>query len=259
MILALPPTPPLENPRHEAFAFALASGASPADAYDSAGFSSKNRKARAQALSEHPDILARIERIYDEMPDVEDIHWNHGRPFTTMPESRERMSVWVWQVMQGARKLTPAQLQAAKLFTRLRSWDREPCIPEPPMRITDSGFQSLAILSAVQAARESQLIDAPLATEADNDAEPQLAPILPNDDDDLPTEAKTGTDGDKNPHAQSPDNQSITPKLAKMGIKKFHLPTSPKPQSKPPPKLPLNPLPIQIPSTNRQPRDLQMV
>ncbi|MDZ4289212.1 MAG: hypothetical protein U0984_14700 [Prosthecobacter sp.] len=56
--------PILINDRHGTFARALADGCTPAVAYNEAGFSPKTRRARSQALSEHPSITTRVAEIH---------------------------------------------------------------------------------------------------------------------------------------------------------------------------------------------------
>jgi len=81
---------PLLNPRHEAFAFALAYGSSPAEAYLQAGFNPKNRKARAQPPADDPVIVARVHYLHPEDPASQAVfpHRRHARPLPIGPRAQ---------------------------------------------------------------------------------------------------------------------------------------------------------------------------
>ncbi|MDZ4289840.1 MAG: hypothetical protein U0984_17885 [Prosthecobacter sp.] len=150
----------LDNPRHEAFAFALAAGESVAGAYDAAGFHPKNRKARSEALSQQPDIVAPVKHLVETVPNLIDLWRSHAPSFGTMPETPRKMNAWLWQVLTGRRKVQPLQMQAARLFVRMNHWDRRPKkgedAPTAPPLVLVSGpvAQSLDLINAVNLAHE---------------------------------------------------------------------------------------------------------
>ncbi|MDZ4286785.1 MAG: hypothetical protein U0984_02440, partial [Prosthecobacter sp.] len=244
---------PLENPRHEAFAFALATGSIPSDAYRSVGYSAKNCKVRALDLVRRPGVIERINFLLEHLPHASQLRWLHAPEFTTMPESVEQMSAWLWQAMNGSRKLTSTQWQAAKLYSKLHKWG--PILPgkyASSMVMTESSRRSLALLNAVRVAQENQLQTAsPFATEAEEEADAeetlrryheaqamgtdgsradarQPAAGCPQGEDEggedeattwegSKTNGAMGTNGDSNPHAQPLEPQSTAPESAENG------------------------------------------
>lgn len=119
-----PSTPPLtlRDPRHEAFAFHLASGHSASAAYFLAGFSPNNARTRAEDLAATPSIRARTAHLKTCLPHITELRNHHAPSLLLMPETQEQMLAWLWQVISGARTVLPIQLRAATLFCRLRGW-----------------------------------------------------------------------------------------------------------------------------------------
>ncbi|GAA5138371.1 hypothetical protein GCM10023213_17050 [Prosthecobacter algae] len=117
-------TPPLtlRDPRHEAFAFHLASGHSASAAYLLAGFSPNNARTRAKDLATAPSIRARTAHLKTCLPHITELRNHHAPSLLLMPETQEQMLAWLWQVISGARTVLPIQLRAATLFCRLRGW-----------------------------------------------------------------------------------------------------------------------------------------
>lgn len=112
----------LRDPRHEAFAFHLASGHPASAAYLLAGYSPNNARTRAEDLAATPSIRARIAHLKTCLPQITELRDRHAPSFLLMPETQEQMLAWLWQVISGARTILPIQLRAATLFCRLRGW-----------------------------------------------------------------------------------------------------------------------------------------
>ncbi|MDZ4288721.1 MAG: hypothetical protein U0984_12220 [Prosthecobacter sp.] len=169
--------PPLLNPRYEAFAFALAAGSTVGEAYDEAGFHPNNRRSRADMLSQSPKVQARVAHLRATL-DPAALRRRHAPAFTTIPQTKEDMKAWLWQIMAGVRKISIRQWQAAKLFARMNGWDAllrkelskakpgapQPATPAEPDAKTDLDFEpdlpettrvSLYLLSLIQADKEA--------------------------------------------------------------------------------------------------------
>src|SRR5688572_15352137 len=102
-------TPPttLPDPRHEAFAFALARGLSPRLAYVEAGYSSSNARLRSQELAADPAILARVEHLKACLPHIEAMKARFAPSLLLMPETPDELLAWLWQIMSGTRQIMP--------------------------------------------------------------------------------------------------------------------------------------------------------
>ena len=130
-----PPTT-LADPRHEAFAVHLASGDSAASAYIRAGYSAGNARARSQELARDPDIQDRIRHLRTCLPQAAEFKDRFAPSLLLMPETQDQMLAWLWQVMNGTRKILPIQMRAAALFCRMRGWHlTKPLAPgqQPPV------------------------------------------------------------------------------------------------------------------------------
>ena len=151
----------LPNPRWESFALTLAAGCSPEESYRDAGFSDKNAKARAQALRDHPDIKARVAHLRTCLPRILTLQQRFAPSFLVMPQSREEMVAWLWQVMSGSRRIPPMQLRAATLFVRLNGWHlTKPTPPgegKPVEFLNDQERHALALFSSINAETDAQL------------------------------------------------------------------------------------------------------
>ncbi|MDZ4289244.1 MAG: S9 family peptidase [Prosthecobacter sp.] len=201
----------LDNCRHEAFAFALAAGESVAGAYDAAGFHPKNRKARSEALSQQPDVIARVKHLVETVPNLMDLWRSHAPSFDTMPapsgretaseaarrvrtrvaspkQTARAMNGWLWQVLTGRRKVHHLQMQAARLYARINHWDRAPkkgdAPTAPPLRLVPGPvLQSLDLINAVNLAYEVQFnVRSPLEFEHEGDMDPAGATNKQNGD-----------------------------------------------------------------------------
>ncbi|TDU80876.1 hypothetical protein EI77_00176 [Prosthecobacter fusiformis] len=112
----------LPDPRHEAFSRLLASGHDFPSAYVHAGYSVKNIKTRSRQLASHPAIRARVAHLQKCLPEINDLQQHFAPSLRLMPETQDQMLAWLWQVMNGTRKVLPLQLRAATLFCRLKGW-----------------------------------------------------------------------------------------------------------------------------------------
>jgi hypothetical protein len=134
----------LTNPRHEAFALALARGHLPATAYRLAGFSDSNAKARALALAQEPHIAARIQHLRACLPHIETVHQHFAPSLLLVPETRGEMIAWLWQIANGTRAVVPTQLRAATLLCRLKGWHLKPPAAPPADPSPDGDAPSVA-------------------------------------------------------------------------------------------------------------------
>ncbi|HYE76648.1 MAG TPA: hypothetical protein VEI97_01550, partial [bacterium] len=112
----------LPNSRHEAFAQALAQGYPPPFAYTHAGFDSRNAKARASRLAKNKTIRQRVKILTTTLPRIQALQARFAPSALLMPESKEQMAAWLWQIATGQRHILPHQLRAATLFARLNGW-----------------------------------------------------------------------------------------------------------------------------------------
>ncbi len=115
-------SPSLPDSRHESFAFHLASGYAPAGAYVLAEFSPNNAKARAEELCKDQAIQDRVAHYRACLPRIHELRDRFAPSLLLMPETQDQMLAWLWQVMNGTRQVTPLQLRAATLFSRMKGW-----------------------------------------------------------------------------------------------------------------------------------------
>lgn len=241
----------LSNPRHEAFAMALARGHYPSVAYRLAGFSDNNAKARSAELLQNPDILARTEHLRACLPQIESTTNRFAPSLLLMPETKEEMTAWLWQVMSGTRTIVPHQLRAATLFCRLKGWHLRTLLPnqtEPaasPTDLTDHERHLLAHHSQHVIACDSQMLPptpettaAYLSTMADlallaADQFPDTRPIpyitqlhqaeaeaeTPTTTGSLPGSSHNSHQSHSSHPSHSPDLAASTGKMGKMGTK----------------------------------------
>lgn len=157
----------LADSRHEAFALALAEGAPPAAAYKHAGFPAKNAKARGAALAKDPDVIHRVDYLRCCLPLVCDLQARFAPSTLLLPQTREEMLAFLWQITTGARTITPVQMRAAALVSRIQGWHlaanaRSPAPPadasktarqtSPPAPLkTSGGSHEHAVLAAAAA------------------------------------------------------------------------------------------------------------
>ncbi|GAA5141029.1 hypothetical protein GCM10023213_24550 [Prosthecobacter algae] len=112
----------LPDPRHEAFATHLASGHDPVTAYLQAGFSAKNANLRSRQLARSPEIVLRTAHLRTCLPQIAELRDRFAPSLLLMPQTREEMLVWLWQIMNGSRPALPLQFRAAALYCRLQGW-----------------------------------------------------------------------------------------------------------------------------------------
>ena len=112
----------LSDPRHEAFATHLASGHNPVTAYLQAGFSAKNANLRSRQLARSPEIVLRTAHLRSCLPQITELRDRFAPSLLLMPQTREEMLVWLWQVMNGSRPVLPLQFRSAALYCRLQGW-----------------------------------------------------------------------------------------------------------------------------------------
>ncbi|MDZ4289708.1 MAG: hypothetical protein U0984_17210 [Prosthecobacter sp.] len=138
---------PLPDPRHELFVRALASGCNVALAYHQAGYLEESHYARAQALSEDPQILARLAHLRKvEKPRSRHRYWSDDSlddfappepppPASTRPTTRAEMHDWLWKIAGVDNGFVcPSRIRAAMFIARANGWDK----PEPKARRTPS-------------------------------------------------------------------------------------------------------------------------
>ena len=119
---------PLPNPRHETFALHLAEGFTLAYAYEAAGFPAKNAKTRATHLARNPAIAERIGYLKACLT----LQTSPGAQSSlSIPETRDQLSIWLWQVASGIRQINTRQLRAATLLARLKGWHLHPAARKP--------------------------------------------------------------------------------------------------------------------------------
>ncbi|MDZ4287310.1 MAG: hypothetical protein U0984_05100 [Prosthecobacter sp.] len=132
---------PLKNLRHELFARAIAAGHSPELAYQQAGFLPKSHHARAEALCEDPQILARLAQLEaEDDAAVEQGSEHPGHRWTSRvkplppprprPTTQTEMLDWFWQIIEGRGCVLDCQVRAAVFFTKMNGWDKP--APKPP-------------------------------------------------------------------------------------------------------------------------------
>ncbi|TDU81202.1 hypothetical protein EI77_00505 [Prosthecobacter fusiformis] len=241
----------LKEPRHESFAFHLASGLEPKNAYHFAGFSPNNAKARAEELAQDPDIQDRVNHLKSTLPNTTRLRDRFAPSLLLMPETQDQMLAWLWQVMNGTRKVLPLQLRAATLFCRLKGWhllkpipaeQQAPPIPlmeeerhilatfnqhtltqdlsarpsDPSSLITyHAHMADTALLACVHFPKERPLLHpSPLAKPKNSVAPP--APTAPESTPEtLPQESATSPDEEAaSPHGETPSpSQPVEPQL----------------------------------------------
>ncbi|HYF35935.1 MAG TPA: hypothetical protein VD994_11635, partial [Prosthecobacter sp.] len=116
-----PPTT-LPDSRHEAFALALAQGMPPTAAYIHAGHTGNNAKARGAALAKDPDIAQRADYLRACLPRIRDLQARFAPSTLFIPQTKDQLQAWLWQVATGARQVTALQFRAAALLARLKGW-----------------------------------------------------------------------------------------------------------------------------------------
>ena len=228
----------LPNPRHEAFALYLAAGHTPESAYLQAGFSSNNVKARAKRLAKDPDIRDRVADLRPCLPRIADLHHRFAPSLMIMPETRQQMIAWLWQVMSGTRRLQPLQFRAAALFARLNGWHLTKPIPpdqeKPAVPLTSAEAAALAAYNTLTAEADtacqpvdkdhlhhlySALADLALASLRSSDIPVAGSPEIPQNNDQKspsypidpqPTTPLSSPSGDKNESAPDSTPPSIS-------------------------------------------------
>ncbi len=143
----------LPDARHEAFAFHVASGYQPGCAYTMAGFSGNNARSRGRDLLQEPNVRDRAAYLRTCLPRMTRLRDRFAPSLILMPETQDQMLAWLWQVMNGTRRVLPLQLRAATLFARMKGWHLTKPLPqgEPapaPTPLVDDERQVLAALSA---------------------------------------------------------------------------------------------------------------
>lgn len=254
----------LPDPRHEAFATHLASGHDPVTAYLQAGFSAKNANLRSRQLARSPEIVLRTAHLRTCLPQIAELRDRFAPSLLLMPQTREEMLVWLWQIMNGSRPVLPLQFRAAALYCRLQGWhlnrpnrssQAEAISPAPsaasePTTLSDTQRALLASLNRQTLA--SDLTGLPPAEEALTRFTSLMADLhgltaqAPTQQSATPslTEAPPASQADQPPlpipsPPQSPDSQALAPTPSPNGEKSALPSKTPHPPTAARPKPPI--------------------